>query len=68
MKSVYEVVVSNLGIVLSTFVKKEAHKRFVDYSLASADSRGRVGGESVTLLKDGEIVREYAPREEEEES
>lgn len=57
----YEVLVSNLGVVFRTNVKAHAEHEFRSYRKFSKMSHGRASGESVTLLRDGEIVKEYDP-------
>ena len=57
----YEVIVSNWGCVYSGPTTDTANAYFDDYVSVSKAGRGRAGGESVTLMCDGEPVREYSP-------
>jgi hypothetical protein len=55
----YEIIVGNIGTVYTGTNGFEANKTFNQYRSASMSPHGRASGESVTLLKDGEVVREY---------
>lgn len=57
----YEVIVSNWGCVYSGPTTDTANAYFEDYVNVSKTGKGRAGGESVTLMCDGEPVREYFP-------
>lgn len=64
----YEVIVGNIGSVYSGDSKAEADHEFRAYATQSMDNRGRAGGEDVTLLVDGEVVKEHlGPRSMEEQ-
>lgn len=55
----YEVIVGNVGKVCQTMDKTEAEDKFGYYVTASVNNEGRAGGENVTLMHDGEIIREH---------
>lgn len=59
-KHIYEVVVSNVGTFNYTN-KKLATKEYNQYAAISKTGKTRAGNESVTLIKDGQIVKEYTP-------
>jgi len=59
MRHTYEVVVGNVGSVYSGQDMASGLRKFSDYVNASKAEVGRAGGESVTLLCDGEIIKEY---------
>lgn len=56
----YEVIVGNIGTVYDGASMSAASETYRDYVMMSKSERGRAGGESVTMLKDGDIVREHA--------
>jgi hypothetical protein len=58
-RSIYEVIVGNIGTVYTGTSKAEAIKRFNTYVAQSKSLRGRAGGESVTIIKDGEPIKEH---------
>jgi hypothetical protein len=64
----YEVIVSNIGKVYDGGFYQSALDCFAVYQRKSINNDGRAAGESVTLLKDGEPIREFAGSREEEES
>ena len=66
MKSRYEVVVGNIGTVYQGSDEAEAHEQYRTYINDSTAGYGRVGGETVTLFKNGEIEEEYDPTDDEE--
>jgi hypothetical protein len=55
----YDVVVSNLGTVYSGGNPVLANKWYGEYVKQSKGGTGRVGGERVVLMVDGEITREH---------
>ncbi len=58
----YGVIVSNIGTVYAPgFDRREAYATFRDYQQQSRDGYGRAAGETVTLMVDGEIAKEYRP-------
>ena len=57
----YEVIVGNVGSVYSGRGKFKADEIFRCYIIASKDEQGRASGEPVTLLANGEILRDYHP-------
>jgi hypothetical protein len=59
----YCVIVGNCGTVLTTTNKMKAEKSFKAYMYDSEDGIGRVGGEEVTLMGDGEIIRSFIPED-----
>ena len=63
----YEVIVSNIGKVYEGGFYQSALDDFTVYKNRSLKGIGRAAGESVTLIKDGEILQEYNPQESEEE-
>lgn len=56
----YEVIVGNIGTVLNTHNGFDAYREYQTYCGISKRNEGRAAGEPVTLMKDGEPVREYA--------
>lgn len=57
---VYEVVVGNIGTVHHGNDRRTAERVFAEYVSQSKEGYGRASGEPVTLLGDGEILKEYA--------
>jgi hypothetical protein len=57
---VYEVVVGNIGTVHHGNDRRTAEHVFAEYVSQSKAGYGRASGEPVTLLGDGEILKEYA--------
>lgn len=55
----YEITVGNIGTVYVGFNKITALDTFQEYVSRSKTNVGRAGGESVTMLKNGEIAKEY---------
>lgn len=55
----YQVIVSNIGTVCDTRDRAEAMGCFNEYVDIVSSPRGRASGESVTLMSDGEILKEY---------
>ncbi len=60
----WEVLVGNIGNVHSGYNGKEARGIYSDYVQLSKSGAGRAGDESVTLLKNGEPVKEHVGRSE----
>lgn len=60
-KSIYSVVVSNLGTVHRGPSKTTAMVEFDEYVAVSKAKHGRASGESVTLFQDNEPLKEYTP-------
>ncbi len=56
----FEVVVGNLGTVYRGHSPRKAANAYDKYVKMSENNYGRVGGESVVMLKDGEPCREHA--------
>lgn len=59
MANAYEVVVGNVGTVLTTDVFMDALKTYTDYLKLSKDHVGRASGEEVVLFKNGEPLYEH---------
>jgi hypothetical protein len=57
----FSVTVSNVGTVADNVGLKEANRHFKESVELSKDSKGRFAGETVTLWRDGEPIKEYAP-------
>lgn len=57
--SEYEVVVGNIGTVYRGPDESMALKKFEIYVAQSEEGYGRASGESVTILKDGDVWREH---------
>jgi hypothetical protein len=57
--SYYQVIVGNIGTVYSGTNLRDARFHARSYVDQSKSNRGRAAGESVTVLKDGEIIEEY---------
>lgn len=57
--SQHEVLVGNIGTVYTGRSSAKALATFREYVGQSKTGRGRAGGESVTMFRDGQIVREY---------
>ena len=57
--SKYEVVVGNVGTVYSGLDLARANSAFRVYMVDSQEGCGRAAYETVTLICDGEVVREY---------
>jgi hypothetical protein len=55
----FEVIVGNIGTVYSGGSRSEAMKKWTTYQLQSKAGYGRAGGEDVTLMADGEPIKEY---------
>lgn len=53
----FAVIVGNVGIVYEGKSKRDANVTFREYAKMSADGYGRVGGEPVVLMKDGEPLK-----------
>jgi hypothetical protein len=59
MKREYLVVVGNLGTVHSGANRADAMKTFTEYVSQSKRKQGRAANEDVTVMQDGEPIREY---------
>lgn len=55
----FQVIVSNVGTVYSGDMHRDAVKTYQDYKKQSESMLGRAGGESVTLMEDGEPILEH---------
>jgi len=58
----YEVIVGNVGTVHTGNDEREALLIFSTYVDRSKAGRGRCGTEEVTLMKDGDIAKQYLPQ------
>lgn len=58
-KSEYEVIVGNIGTVYSGGSISQAKSKFATYVKQSKSDSGRAGGEDVTIMKDGEPIKEF---------
>ena len=54
----YEVIAGNIGSVYAGESMEAAFQTYNIYAKDSRDGYGRAAGEQVTLLRDGEILRE----------
>ncbi|MBU0564886.1 MAG: hypothetical protein KJ945_02220 [Gammaproteobacteria bacterium] len=57
----YELTAGNIGTVYRGPCQAIAEAEFDEYVQLSKVGYGRVSGESITLFKDGEIIKEHAP-------
>lgn len=55
----YEVIVSNIGTVYSGSNGLQAFRTYVEYEKLSGLNTGRASGESVCMMRDGEVLYEY---------
>lgn len=55
----YELVVGNVGSVYHGTQYSRAYSLYIEYATMSKNLIGRAGGETVTLLEDGEVIQEY---------
>lgn len=55
----YETIVGNIGTVYSGLDKAKAYAAYREYVKQSKDNYGRAAGESVTIMENGEIHRDY---------
>lgn len=55
----YQVIVGNVGTVLDTDDQAKATATFQEYVWKSVEQDGRVSGEPVTLMRDGEPLAEF---------
>ena len=58
-KPIYEVIVGNIGSVYQGTDAEEAQRKFSVYVKQSESCEGRAGGEEVTLMKDGDIIKTH---------
>ncbi len=63
----YDVIVGNIGTVYSGTNHRDARLHARTYIDQSKSERGRAGGESVTIFKNGEITEEYIGTHDKEE-
>ena len=59
IKHRYEVIVGNIGTVYDGGSRRLADKNYAEYVQQSKSDYGRAAGESVTLMKDDDIAKEY---------
>lgn len=55
----YQVIVGNIGTICDTNDKSEAAMEYEICVSQSKSSVGRIGGEDVTMMSDGEPTQEY---------
>lgn len=55
----YEVIVGNIGVVYRGTDRSDAFHRYNAYVEMSIDEVGRAAGEPVTLMEDGEPIKEH---------
>lgn len=60
----YQVIVSNVGTVHNGASFKQARKEYCSWVISAKQNFGRASGESVTLIKDGETIREHSAKQE----
>ena len=58
----YQVIVGNIGAVYTGANRADANAAFREYRDQSAGDYGRAARETVTLLVDGAVAREYTPK------
>jgi hypothetical protein len=56
----FEVSAGNVGLVWEGSDDAQAHKVYLVYVGISRDGLGRVGGQPVTLKRDGSVLHEYS--------
>lgn len=61
--SAFQVIVGNIGTVYAGPLLREALSEYAEYRKQSVNNYGRAAGETVTLLRRGEIQYEYIPNE-----
>jgi len=59
MKKQYSVIVSNVGTVFNSNIKKDAIATYKEYVKMSDSSRGRIGGEDVVLTCNDDLLYEH---------
>lgn len=57
---VYRVIVGNVGTVHDSLDRQAAENCYFEYVTRSSTGYGRVAGEPVSLLQDGEPIKEYS--------
>lgn len=60
MRREWSVIVGNIGTVYHGHSESKARTTYLNYVHQSQAAYGRASGEPVTLLRDGEPVKEYA--------
>ena len=60
-QSYWEVIVGNIGRVYAGSSSTEAKRKYASYVKAAKAKYGRASGESVSLWKDGDVVKEHEP-------
>lgn len=68
MKNEYQVIVGNIGTVCDGHDKVIAFETFKEYVEQSQTRGMRASGESVVLLVNGEVEKEYFPENNEDNS
>jgi hypothetical protein len=64
----YQVIAGNVGLVYDGGFYDSANDAFHVYRKRSMDGVGRASGEDVTMMKDGEIIREFSGSSSEDEA
>lgn len=59
MNKLYEIIVSSVGLTLSTYDNVAANQEFKECVQMSQTGYGRFAGESVTMFYNGSIVAHY---------
>ena len=55
----YEIIVGNIGRVHRGHSRREADRAYAIYVDQSKSNYGRAAGESVTMMEDGEVLKEH---------
>ena len=58
-KVIFEVIVGNIGNVYTGSFRGDAYNRFNTYVEQSKTNYGRAAGESVAILRNGEVIKEF---------
>lgn len=58
----YQVIVGNIGTVYDGADEAQAESKYTEYVKQSESGQGRAGGERVTIMADGEPIKEHTPR------
>ena len=57
----YTIIVGNIGKVYDNTSAREAINAYTEYRIQSDKGYGRAAGETVSLLRNGELVAEHIP-------
>lgn len=58
----WQIIVGNLGTVLDTDNGFKVNTEFAQWKGIVNNATGRAAGETVTIMRDGEVHREYTPK------